>query len=157
MRPAPAELKRFLAAYDASIGTLFLAGRAAVLAAAPSANELIYDAYNAVSAAYSFSPRLQEAFCHVAAYAGHVNLGFNRGAALPDPDGLLAGSGARIRHIRIGAASDLEQPGVQRLLCLAVEEGRAAAAAAAPTRGRAAGASTIRPTHGAKRRPAAKR
>jgi hypothetical protein len=155
MRSAPAELSQFLAAYDAPIGKLFLAARAAVLAAAPAANELIYDAYNAVSAAYSFSPRLKEAFCHVAAYRGYVNLGFNRGATLPDPDGLLAGSGARIRHIRISAPGDLKQPGLQRLLRLAVQEGRAAAAAfASPLPAR--GASSIQPTHGAKRRPPAR-
>jgi len=135
MRRPPAELRQFLAAYDAAIGTLFLATRRDVLAAAPAATELIYDAYNAVSAAFSFTNRLKEAFCHVAAYRGHVNLGFNRGAALPDPQGLLVGSGTSIRHIRIGAVGDLQRPGVQRLLRLAAAQGRALAPArAAPSR-----------------------
>lgn len=57
MRAAPAELRRFLAAFDPAVGRLFLATRAAVLGAAPQAHELIYDAYNAVTAAYSFSER----------------------------------------------------------------------------------------------------
>jgi hypothetical protein len=162
MRAPPAELQQFLAAYEPPIGRLFLAARRAVLAAAPTATELIYDAYNAVSAAYTFSDRLKEAFCHVAAYSGYVNLGFNRGAALPDPEHVLVGSGHSIRHIRIAAAGDLERPAVRRLLRLAVAEGRAAArarAAATPGTGAAAkpGTASIRPTQGRKRRPAARR
>ena len=61
MRKSPTSLKQFLAAYDPSIARLFLSTRAAVLAAAPKSNELIYDAYNAVAAAYTFSDRLKEA------------------------------------------------------------------------------------------------
>jgi hypothetical protein len=93
MRKPPAELRRFLQAYDPSIAQLFFAARAAILGLAPNADELLYDAYNAVAAAYTFSNRLKESFCHIAAYRDYVNLGFNRGATLPDPEGLLAGSG----------------------------------------------------------------
>src|SRR5689334_982601 len=113
MRAPPHELRTFLAAFAPGIGALFLATRREVLAAAPQADELIYDAYNAVSAAYTFSGRLREAFCHVAAYSQYVNLGFNHGAALPDPSRVLAGTGARIRHVRITAATDLKAPALQ--------------------------------------------
>jgi hypothetical protein len=51
VRKTPDALRGFLAAFDPRIGRLFLAARAAVLRAAPDANELVYDAYNAVSAA----------------------------------------------------------------------------------------------------------
>lgn len=148
MRVVPAELRGFLAAFDPAIGRLFLATRATVLAAAPQAHELIYDAYNAVSAAYTFSGRLSEAFCHVAAYSGHVNLGFNRGAELRDPTGILIGSGARIRHVRVVAAADLRAPALQALLRAAVAQG-GGMVAQVPARS----ASRIRPTTGAKRRP----
>ena len=86
-RAAEQELKRFLAAFDPAIGRLFIAARKRVHAAAPGASELIYDAYNAVSAAYSFTGRLAEAFLHVAAYPTHVNVGFNRGAGSPTRTG----------------------------------------------------------------------
>jgi len=39
----------------------------------------------------------------------HVNLGFNRGAMLADPDGALAGSGKMIRHIAIHNQDDLNR------------------------------------------------
>lgn len=150
MRAPPVELKRFLAAFAPEIGALFLAARRTVLAAAPDADELIYDAYNTVSAAYSYSGRLSEAFCHVAAYARYVNLGFNRGVELPDPSRILVGGGARIRHVRIMAAGDLRAPAVQALLEAAVQQGRALARREdRPPR------SVVRPTTGGKRRPGA--
>lgn len=125
MRPPPPALLRFLAPYGAAITEVFLATRAAVLAAAPEATELIYDAYNTVSIAYTYSDRLKQAFCHVAAYADHVNLGFNHGATLPDPDELLLGSGASIRHIRIDEPKDVKRTAVRSLLRAAVAQGRA--------------------------------
>src|SRR5262245_30673921 len=104
VRRPPAELKKFLEPFDERVQKLFLAARRAVLAIAPDATELVYDAYNAVTCAYSTTERLKEAFCHVAAYPEHVNLGFNRGTELVDPAGLLMGSGARIRHLRVSHA-----------------------------------------------------
>jgi hypothetical protein len=119
-----------------------------VLAAAPDANELIYDAYNAVSCAYSFTGRLQEAFLHIAAYSGHVNLGFNRGAELVDPAGMLVGSGARIRHVRIGSPADLRSAPLRSLVRAAVAQGRDLAPG-----GAARSVSAVRLTTGPKRRP----
>src|SRR5215470_8055645 len=124
MRSPPAALRKFLEPYDPTVARLFFAARRTVLAAAPQATELVYDAYNAVTAVYTFTDRLKEAFCHVAAYPGHVNLGFNRGAALADPEQLLVGTGASIRHVRISTTRDLQQPGVQRLVRAAVEQGK---------------------------------
>jgi len=124
VRRFPPELKGFLSSYDPAIVRSLRSTRALVLRAAPQANELIYDAYNAVSVAYSFSGRLREAFCHVAAYESHVNLGFNRGSELPDPDGLLQGSGARIRHVRIRSDTDLRTPALLALVDSAAAQGR---------------------------------
>jgi hypothetical protein len=151
MREAPKELRTFLAVFEPAISRLFLLARERVLTAAPEANELIYDAYNAVTVAYSFSGRLKEAFCHVAAYSGYVNVGFNRGADLADPDGILVGAGARIRHVRVTRPSDLGSAPLQRLIRAAVAQGRALVPAQpdAPT-------SRVRPTTGSKRRPRAR-
>jgi hypothetical protein len=136
VRSPPEVLRRFLAPYGAEITRLFFAAREAVLAASPKATELIYDAYNAVSCAYSLTDRLDGAFCHVAAYPRYVNLGFNCGAELPDPEGLLAGSGARIRHVRVGGVDVLQQPAVRRLIRAAVVRARASCPTAS-TKGRA--------------------
>ena len=148
MRDAPGELIGFLAAFPPGITPLHLAVRAFVLARAPGANELVYDAYNAVSCAYTYSERLKEGFCHVAAYAKHVNLGFDRGAELDDPDGLLKGRGASIRHFTVRTAEDLDRPGLEALLDAAVAQGLAAVDAP-PEQPR----SIVKATSGAKRRP----
>ena len=110
----------FLAALGPDIRDLALAARAAVLEVAPEARELAYDGYNAVALAFSFTGRYKEAFAHVAAYAGHVNLGFNRATALPDPAARLRGTGKAIRHVRLTAPADLADPAVRALLLAAV-------------------------------------
>jgi len=48
------------------------------------------------------------AFAYVGAFAAHVNIGFFQGASLPDPAGLLQGTGKRMRHVKLrwGEAPD---------------------------------------------------
>jgi hypothetical protein len=41
------------------------------------------------------------AFAYVDAFTAHVNVGFFRGAELPDPRGLLQGSGKMMRHVKL--------------------------------------------------------
>jgi hypothetical protein len=41
------------------------------------------------------------AFAYVNVFKSHVNVGFFHGASLPDPAGLLQGSGKRMRHVKL--------------------------------------------------------
>ena len=41
------------------------------------------------------------AFAYVAAFATHAAIGFFHGASLPDPSGVLEGSGKRMRHVKL--------------------------------------------------------
>ena len=41
------------------------------------------------------------AFGYVDAFSAHVNIGFFNGSSLPDPAGLLEGSGKRMRHVKL--------------------------------------------------------
>ena len=148
VRPVDVELERFLTPYDPVVRALALETRALVLTVAPSAIELLYDSYNAVAIAFTFSGRMAEAFCHVAVYAGHVNLGFNRGAELPDPAGLLQGSGKLIRHVKVRRHEDLEEAYVREFLQLAVA--RASQPADLPPKT----AAVVRSVSSRKRRPA---
>ena len=43
------------------------------------------------------------AFCYVSAFTAHVNVGFFLGAELPDPAGLLEGTGIFMRHVKLDA------------------------------------------------------
>lgn len=49
-------------------------------------------------------------------HAAHVTFGFQRGAALPDPQGLLEGTGKSMRHVKIRTLEDLERPGLRELV-----------------------------------------
>jgi hypothetical protein len=98
-----------------------LALREVVLEEAPEAIESVVKGY-AVAIGFSFSGKpLKDGFCHIVTYSSHVNLGFNRGAQLPDPSRVLAGSGKLIRHLTIKNQSELDRPFVRRYLQAAIE------------------------------------
>ena len=108
--PPPTALIKFLKPYDREIQTLALKLRALMLEEMAPCYENIYDAYSAVAIGYGTSNRLRDGVFHIAVYSNHVNLGFNDGAALDDPKGILQGSGKQIRHITIKAPQDLDRP-----------------------------------------------
>ena len=108
--PPPPALLKFLKPYDREIQDLALALRALVLEEMAPCYENIYDAYSAVAIGYGTSDRLSDGLLHLAVYAKHVNLGFNDGATLADPNGILQGAGNRIRHITIKTSANLKRP-----------------------------------------------
>jgi len=145
-KPSPEYLK-FLSAYEPRITELALAVRTLVLEEAPEATELIYDAYSAVSVGYSFTGRPSDAFIHIAAYARWVNLGFNYGSQLEDPDKVLQGMGQWIRHVRIAGAEDVKNPVLRAFVKSAI------ALAERPDKPGSAGKSGVRAIYARKRRP----
>jgi hypothetical protein len=95
-----AQLDVFLARFDPDVVSMARATLRRVRELAPGAIALVYDAYNALSVPFSSSEQLRDAFVAVVVYPRHVNLAFNRGAELDDPERLLQGEGKLIRHIR---------------------------------------------------------
>jgi hypothetical protein len=121
-RPPDRRLLDYLAAYDPHVSDLTLALREMVLEEAPAAIESIVKSY-AVAIGFSFTGKpLKDGFCHIVTYATHVNLGFNRGAQLADPNRILVGKGKSIRHVTIRSHSELENPAVRRFLQAAIEQ-----------------------------------
>ena len=122
VRPPDRLLLSYLGSYDPHVCSLTLAVRELVLEEAPEAVESICKGY-AVAIGFSFTGKpLKDGFCHITTYRGHVNLGFNRGALLPDPDGVLAGEGKSIRHITIRNHNELKRPIVRRYVRAAIEQ-----------------------------------
>ena len=122
IRPPDRQLLSYLASYDPHIVDLTLALREIVLEEAPEAIESVVKGY-ALAIGFSFTGKpLKDGFCHVVTYATHVNLGFNRGALLPDPHGVLIGKGKSIRHITLHRQSELERPFIRRYLQAAIEQ-----------------------------------
>ncbi len=46
----------------------------------------------------------------------HVTFIFLRGAALPDPEGLLEGTGKSVRHVKVRTVEDLKRPALKKLI-----------------------------------------
>ena len=119
--PEP-KLLTYLAAYDPHVATLFLGLREIVLEEAPEAIESIAKGY-ALAIGFSFTGKpMKDGFCHIVAYPNYVNLGFNRGAELPDPHRVLTGTGKLIRHIPFRTHDDLDRPYLRRYLQAAIEQ-----------------------------------
>lgn len=95
------DLTTFLEPYDPKIQQLAIELRDFITKLVPNANELIWDNYNAVAMAYSTSKKLKDAFCHIAVYSKHVNVGFNRGSELVNLPLKLEGTGKLIRHFSV--------------------------------------------------------
>jgi hypothetical protein len=80
-------------------------------------------------ASFGVGPRkMTEHYAYLSAHAAHVNLGFYHGASLRDPEGLLEGTGRRLRHVKIRGMADARRPAVRRLLARAIAERRGRAA-----------------------------
>lgn len=68
-------------------------------------------------AGYGVGPKkMSEHFCYIAPQKNYVNLGFMYGADLPDPEGLLEGSGKLLRHVKIRSLEDLQRPALRKLI-----------------------------------------
>ena len=127
-RPPPPQLLGFLTAYDPTIADMALALREIILDEVPDAAESIYQVYT-VAIWFGFSGKMKDMFCYITTNAKHINLGFPRGASLPDPNRVLEGDGKTMRHIKFASERDLERAFVRRYIQAAIEQVGTAAAA----------------------------
>jgi hypothetical protein len=91
----------------------------------PSAHELVYDNYNFFVIGYCTTERPSDAFLSIAASANGVGICFIHGASLPDPNGILQGSGKQTRFIHLETAAMLSRPEIGALLLVAAARARA--------------------------------
>ena len=63
---------------------------------------------------------MTEQYIYFAAYDQHLNFGFYYGAALPDPSGLLTGTGKSMRSVRIAELGDLQNQALRKLVQAAI-------------------------------------
>ena len=120
MATAQQQLDGFLQKYSPEIAKL---GRDAIVylrKRLPGAICLVYDNYNALAVGFGPDDRVKTLPLSVALYPRWANLFFMYGTALDDPEGLLEGKGARIRHVRFTTLAELKAPAVYQLLTEAV-------------------------------------
>jgi hypothetical protein len=92
--------------------------------AIPCSYQLVYDYSNSLVVAFSMSERGYEAIVAIAIFPRWVRLYFDK--SLPDPKGLLEGSGTKVRSVLIKAASDLDHADIQALFTVAIKHSGAA-------------------------------
>ena len=56
------------------------------------------------------------AFAYVDAFRAHAGVGFFRGVELPDPDGLLEGTGKLMRHVKLRPGERVDEEALERLI-----------------------------------------
>jgi hypothetical protein len=86
----------------------------------PTATRLVYDNYNALVVGFGPSEKASEAILSIAVYPAYVSLFLLNGAKLDDPNGLLEGHGAKVRHIKLRPVSRIESAEVLALIGSAV-------------------------------------
>jgi len=119
-RPIHPDFERLLSFKETQLINLFADLRIFILELYPQSNELLYHTH-ALTAVFSVSDKLSDAFCMLPIYTNHVNLGFNKGTLLKDPHQLLTGTGNLIRHIDVQQPKDYRNPKVQDLIQEAID------------------------------------
>lgn len=114
-RPIHPDFQNLLDLKSQEIIDLFGDLREFILELYPESNELLYHTH-ALTAVFSISEKLSDAFCMLPIYTNHVNLGFNKGTGLNDPHNLLTGTGNLIRHIDVKQPGDYRNPEVEALV-----------------------------------------
>lgn len=116
---AERQLRSFIAKFAPAHQRVIRAARRRLRQRFPTATELVYDNYNFFVIGYSSTGRPSDSVVSIAAAANGVGLCFLYGASLPDPAGMLNGSGKRTRFLRLVDGSELVSPAVATLLTLA--------------------------------------
>ena len=67
--------------------------------------------------AYGLGERkMSESHCYLQPQRGRVNLGFWHGTSVPDPEGLLEGTGKALRHVKVHDLETALSPAVRALI-----------------------------------------
>jgi hypothetical protein len=121
---ADARLDAFIVKFEPEHQALIRRIRGLLRKRLPTANELAYDNYNFFVIGYGPTERPSDCIISIAAAANGVGLCFIHGARLPDPAGILLGSGKQTRFIRLPSADELRRPEVEALLAAAIAQSK---------------------------------
>jgi hypothetical protein len=109
----------FLASYAPEVRSIALKARALILDMLPEAIEQID--IPAKILGYGYDRTYTGSICAIAPQKSYINLMFGRGTELPDPQGLLEGTGKKARHVKVRTPEDVDNPAVCALLEAAAE------------------------------------
>lgn len=115
-------VEAFLAGYSPQVRSLVLQARALALDIIPDAVEQVDLPGKLLG--YGRAATYAGTICVIMPLKAAVNLGFARGVDLPDPEGLLVGTGKRARHVRLTTPADVDRPALRALIEAAAAAGQ---------------------------------
>jgi hypothetical protein len=119
LKPSPnAQFSAFLSRFSPEIVALVKRCLPKIRRAVPCSYQLVYEYSSSLVVAFSMSERGYEAIVAIAIFPSRIQLYFDK--SLPDPKGLLKGSGTKVRSVTIKTASDLDQADIQALFKAAI-------------------------------------
>ena len=119
-QPSPnAQFSAFLSRFPPEIVALVKRCLPKLRRAVPCSYQLVYEYSNSLVVAFSMSERGYEAIVAIAIFPRWVRLYFDK--SLPDPKGLLEGSGTKVRSVTLKAASDLDHADIHALFKAAIK------------------------------------
>lgn len=112
------ELLTFMDPYPTEIQQKALWLRDFVWDMYPTANELIYDNYNALAFGWSPTDKVGHTFCSIAIGRTSMNLhfGFYWGSKIADPEHMLIGNGKQYRYILVKDVDDFPKEYMKTLV-----------------------------------------
>ncbi len=112
------DLLKFLKPFEAEIQEIVLWLRDFVWDLYPTANELIYDNYNALAFGWSPTDRLGHTFCSIAVgrSSKNIHFGFYWGSQISDPEKMLLGQGNQYRYILVNDKNTFPKSYIKKLL-----------------------------------------
>ena len=114
-----AEFRGILEGRSADVAELALAARRLVFDVLPQTVEVVWPTQR--TSGYGTGPRkMTDQFAWILPYERHVAMAFPYGVELDDPAGLLQGTGAKIRNVRLETLDDVARPELRRLLEVAI-------------------------------------
>jgi hypothetical protein len=115
--PARVQLEGFISKYSPAVAAEGRTALAKLRRLMPGAVELVYDNYNWLVVGFGPSERASEAVLSLVFAPRWLSVCFLQNATeLPDPHGMLRGSGKVVRNVRLQSAKDLDTPGVRSLI-----------------------------------------
>lgn len=113
------DFEEVLSQFDPKVQSIARAARALIFDVLPQTVEVVWKQQKNIG--YGTGPKkMSEQFSWIGLHSKHVGLGFYYGSELPNPDGLLEGTGKLLRHIKLHSLEDVERPGVRALLEVAI-------------------------------------
>lgn len=107
-------LRELLDSFDPEVQRLALSLRARLRDLVPDAQEKVIGGYKSIN--YAFGSGMRDQFAAIVLHKEHINLQFPRGVDLPDPRGLLEGTGKGMRHVKVRTDETIRSDEVKELV-----------------------------------------